>query len=151
MSASAGRQRFVFPNSVIESTDANGNTIYTENTDITVYDGGDNFWNGAYKQGIANQIVSAASWRLRELSINYEFPKSLIQKIGFIQRASVSLVGRNLFMWTPKTNIWGDPDYTAAGGNSNITGTSYNTNIQGYAGMGSPSTRTYGFNFLVSF
>lgn len=151
LSTSAGRQRFVFPNSVIESTDANGNTIYTENTDITVYDGGDNFWNGAYKQGIANQIVSAASWRLRELSINYEFPKSLIQQIGFIQRASVSLVGRNLFMWTPKTNIWGDPDYTAAGGNSNITGTSYNTNIQGYAGMGSPSTRTYGFNFLVSF
>lgn len=151
LSATAGRQRFVFPNSVIEQVDANGNVSYQDNTNITVYDGGDNYWNGTYNQGKANQIVSAASWRLRELSLNYDVPKRLIQKIGFIQRASVSLVGRNLFMWTPKTNIWGDPDFTSAGGNSNITGTSYNRNITGYAGTGSASTRTYGFNILVSF
>lgn len=151
LSATAGRQRFVFPNSVIEQIDANGNVSYQDNTNITVYDGGDNYWNGTYNQGKANQIVSAASWRLRELSLNYDVPKRLIQKIGFIQRATVSLVGRNLFMWTPKTNIWGDPDFTSAGGNSNITGTSYNRNITGYAGTGSASTRTYGFNILVSF
>ncbi|WP_455632439.1 SusC/RagA family TonB-linked outer membrane protein [Parabacteroides sp.] len=151
LSATAGRQRFVFPNSVIETTDANGNTTYVDNTNVTVYDGGDNFWNVSYKQGVANQVVSAASWRLRELSLNYDVPNRLLHKIGFIQRASVSLVGRNLFMWTPKTNIWGDPDFTSAGGNSNITGTSYNRNISGYAGSGAASTRTYGFNILVSF
>lgn len=151
LSGLAGRQRFVFPNSVIETTDASGNTIYVDNTNVTIYDGGDNFWNVSYKQGVANQVVSAASWRLRELSLNYEFPRSLIQKIGFIQKASLSLVGRNLFMWTPKTNVWGDPDFTSAGGNSNITATSYNRNISGYAGTGSASTRSYGFNILVSF
>ena len=146
-----GRQRFVFPNSVIEVVDENGNTSYVENTNITVYDGGDNFWNGTYKQGVANQVVSAASWRLRELSLNYELPASILRKIGFVQRASISLVGRNLFMWTPKTNIWGDPDFTSAGGSSNITGTTYNSNISGYAGLGSASTRSYGLNILVSF
>lgn len=151
LSASAGRQRFVFPNSVIEVVDENGNTSYVENTNITVYDGGDNFWNGTYKQGVANQVVSAASWRLRELSLNYELPASILRKIGFVQRASISLVGRNLFMWTPKTNIWGDPDFTSAGGSSNITGTTYNSNISGYAGLGSASTRSYGLNILVSF
>ncbi len=151
LSATAGRQRFVFPNSVIAVTDESGNTRYVENTNVTVYDGGDNFWNVSYKQGVANQVVSAASWRLRELSINYEIPVSVLRKTKFIQRASVSLVGRNLFMWTPKTNIWGDPDFTSAGGSSNITGTTYNSNISGYAGLGSASTRSYGLNILVSF
>ena len=151
LSATSGRQRFVFPHSVIEVVDENGNVSYQENENITVYEGGKNYWNGIYKQGVANQVVSAASWRLRELSINYDVPKRVLQKIGFIQRASVSLVGRNLFMWTPKTNIWGDPDFTSAGGSSDITATSYNSNISGYAGTGSASTRSYGFNILVSF
>lgn len=150
LSGLAGRQRFVFPNSVYAVTDAQGNTTYVDNTDRTIYDGGDGFWNTPYRQGLANQVVSAASWRLRELSLSYELPKKMLNKIGFLQKASISLVGRNLFMWTPKTNIWGDPDFTSAGGNSNITATSYNRNISGYAGMGSASTRSYGFNILVT-
>lgn len=151
LSATSGRQRFVFPNSVIPVTDANGNVTYQDNKDITVYTGGVNFWNGVYKQGRANQVISAASWRLRELSLGYELPKKVLNKIGFLQRASVSLVGRNLFMWTPKTNIFGDPDYTSSGGNSNISGTSYNSNVSGMAGTSSTATRNYGFNLLLSF
>lgn len=151
LSATSGRQRFVFPNSVIEVTDANGNVSYQDNTNITVYTGGVNFWNGVYKSGRANQVISAASWRLRELSLGYEVPQKYLKKLGFLQRASVSLVGRNLFMWTPKTNIFGDPDYTGSGGNSNISGSSYNRNVSGMAGTSSTATRNYGFNLLLSF
>ena len=151
LSATSGRQRFVFPNSVIPVTDANGNVSYQENTNITVYTGGVNFWNGVYKSGRANQVISAASWRLRELSLGYEVPQKYLKKIGFLQRASVSLVGRNLFMWTPKTNIFGDPDYTGTGGNTNISGSSYNKNVSGMAGTSSTATRNYGFNLLLSF
>ena len=151
LSGTSGRQRFVFPNSVIEVTDANGNVSYQENSNITVYTGGVNFWNGVYKQGRANQVISAASWRLRELSLGYEVPQKYLKKVGFLQRASISLVGRNLFMWTPKTNIFGDPDYTGSGGNSNISGSSYNRNVSGMAGTSSTSTRNYGFNLLLSF
>ena len=141
ISGISGRQRFVFPNSVIEETDASGNVTYRENTDITVNDAGKTFWNGIYKQGRANQIISAASWRLRELSLGYDVPKKYLKKVGFLQRASVSLVGRNLFMWTPSTNIWGDPDFTGSG----------NGNVGGFSGTNNVGQRSYGFNLLLSF
>ena len=141
ISGISGRQRFVFPNSVIAETDASGNVTYRENTDITVNDAGKTFWNGIYKQGRANQIISAASWRLRELSLGYDVPKKYLKKVGFLQRASVSLVGRNLFMWTPSTNIWGDPDFTGSG----------NGNVGGFSGTNNVGQRSYGFNLLLSF
>lgn len=141
ISSIAGRQRFVFPNSVIKTTDASGNVIYQDNENITVNDGGKTFWDGVYKSGRANQVVSAASWRLRELSLGYEVPSKYLRKIGFLQRASVSLVGRNLFMWTPSTNIWGDPDFTASG----------NSNVSGMSGTNNVGSRSYGFNVLLSF
>ena len=141
ISAIAGRQRFVFPNSVIEEKDANGNVTYRDNTDITVNDGGKTFWTSTYRSVRANQVISAASWRLRELSLGYDVPKKFLKKVGFLQRASVSLVGRNLFMWTPSTNIWGDPDFTGSG----------NSNVSGMSGTNNVGNRSYGFNLLLSF
>lgn len=142
ISGITGRQRFVFPNSAIQvGTDANGDPIYEDNTNVTVYDASKGFWNGIYKQGRANQIVSAASWRLRELSLGYDIPEKVIKKTGFLQRASVSIVGRNLFMWTPATNIWGDPEFTA----------STDSNVSGMAGTKAAGSRSYGFNLLLSF
>ena len=85
--------------------------------------------------------VSGASWRLRELSLGYEFPDKMLKKVGFIQRASLSVVGRNLFMWTPSTNVWGDPDYTTAS----------SSNVSGISGTRAAGSRSYGFNLLVSF
>lgn len=142
LSGITGRQRFVFPNSAIQvGTDTSGNPVYEDNTNVTVYDASKGFWNGIYKQGRANQVVSAASWRLRELSLGYDVPEKVVRKTGFLQRASVSIVARNLFMWTPSTNIWGDPDYTASG----------NSNVTGMSGTKAAGTRSYGFNLLLSF
>lgn len=141
VSAVAGRQRFVYPNSAYAVTDANGNVSYRENTNITVQDGNKYLWDGPYKNIVANRVVSAASWRLRELSLAYEVPERALRKTKVLQRASVSLVGRNLFMWVPSTNIWGDPDFNSSG--------SYNTT--GVAAIRTPASRTFGFNVLVSF
>lgn len=140
-SAVGGRQRFVFPNSVIEVKDQDGNITYKDNTDITIKDGNKDFWNGPYNQNRINQVVSAASWRLRELSLGYEIPQDVLRKTKFLQKASVSLVGRNLFMWVPKTNLWGDPDYSISD--------SYNAS--GVADLRTAGTRSFGFNILVSF
>lgn len=140
--AVSGRQRFVFPNSVIEIKDVNGNvTGYKDNKDITVKDGNKEFWNGPYQQGRINQVVSAASWRLRELSFGYDVPERMLKKTKFFQKASVSLVGRNLFMWVPGTNVWGDPDYSEG----------ISANASGVAGLRAAGTRSFGFNILVSF
>jgi TonB-linked SusC/RagA family outer membrane protein len=148
LSSIAGRQRTVFPNSVY--VDDNGN--YVENTNITINAGDDGWWNGQFRLSYANQVYSAATWRLRELSLNYEFPKKLINKIGFIQNISASLVGRNLFMWRPKTNIFSDPEFSTNGGNSNIAATQYNSNARGTQGGGqSAGYRSFGFNVVVTF
>lgn len=141
VSGEMGRQRFVFPNSVIEVKDAAGNVSYQDNTNITVNTGGKDFWTSTYKAISNHMTVSGASWRLRELSLGYEFPDKMLKKVGFIQRASLSVVGRNLFMWTPSTNVWGDPDYTTAS----------SSNVSGISGTRAAGSRSYGFNLLVSF
>lgn len=140
----AGRQRFVFPNSVVQTgTDAAGNPVYKENTNITVNSGGKDFWTGQYRSTIANFVVSGAAWKLRELSLNYELPDKVLEKTRIFQRASIGFVGRNLFMWTPDTNHWGDPEnWSGADGNANAPGLA--SNVQsGY--------RTFGFNITLSF
>jgi hypothetical protein len=40
----------------------------------------------------------------------------------FIKVAYLSVQGRNLFMWVPKTNIYTDPEYSANGADSNAVG-----------------------------
>ena len=140
-SAIAGRQRFVFPNSVIEVTDNSGNKSYVENTNVTVNSGGKSFWSSTYRSLAAARIVSANVWKWRELSINYDFPKKWLEKTKILQRASIGLVGRNLFIWTPKTNLWGDPE-NWSGGYSNAPGISANSQS---------GSRTFGFNIILSF
>ncbi len=83
----------------------------------------------------------ADSWRLRELSLGYEAPEHIVRQTKILQRASVSFVAHNLFMWTPKNNYWGDPDYTTSG----------NSNVPGNGNTRPAGNRTYGFNVLVSF
>lgn len=112
--ASAGRQRFVFPNSVY--MDPTKGT-YVDNTNITVDDGNFNFWPSLYNSVGANYVVSAAAWKLREVVITYNFPKSLIGYRNIIKNAALSISGRNLIMIRPSTNEWTDPEFNEGTGN----------------------------------
>lgn len=141
-SAIMGRQRFVLPNSVIEVKDVNGNISYQENTNITVDSGNKSFWASNYYSCVASRVVSAAAWKLRELSISYDLPERILDKTKFFQRISVGLVGRNLFMWVPSTNLWGDPE--------NWSGTS-TANAPGIAANKQSGSRTFGFSLSLSF
>ena len=149
-SAITGRQRFVFPNSVVQAVDdqgnlmydGNGDPIYEANTNITTNSGGKNFWTGVYQSWRAASVISAASWKLRELSLTWNLPQRWMDKTGFIQSAAVSLVGRNLFYWVPDTNLWGDPDMWGGTGNRNAPGVVDNA----MAGF-----RTFGFNINLTF
>ena len=138
----AGRQRFVFPNSVIERTDENGNVYYEENTNITVNSGGKDFWTGVYRSGVAARVISANSWKLREVALTWNLPARWMEKTKVFQSAAVSLVGRNLFYWVPDTNVWGDPDMWNGTGSANAPGIVANT-MAGY--------RTFGFNINLTF
>ncbi|MFI2741952.1 SusC/RagA family TonB-linked outer membrane protein [Zhouia sp. PK063] len=115
-SAQYNRERFVFPNSSYYDS-ASGQ--YVENTSITVADGGAGFWaSSSYNYGVAsNYVFNGQYWKWREVSLTYDFPSKLLENTPF-KDASVSLQGRNLFLWTPKSNEFTDPDYNYSTGNS---------------------------------
>jgi len=134
-----GRKRFVFPNSVYLKDGK-----YVDNTNIQVADGNYAFFNGANTYtGIAtNFFGSAAAWRLRELDISYTIPGKVFSNGKFIKQITVSLVGKNLFLFVPKSNIWGDPEF-----NYSATGNTFGL----ASGFQSPASRLFGGSITVQF
>jgi TonB-linked SusC/RagA family outer membrane protein len=136
------RERFVVPNS--SYLDPVTNT-YVENTNITTRTGGVDFWtNGPSNTGVAtNYAYSAAFWKLRELSLAYDVPQSALGNLKYIKGARISIQGRNLFIWTPKTNIYTDPEYSANGTDNNGIG---------ITSLGqTPPARVYGATLSLTF
>jgi TonB-linked SusC/RagA family outer membrane protein len=142
-SAQNGRQRFIFPNSVVLQ-----NGKYVNNTSVAVDNGsntgGAGFWPGAvYGTNIGSPfVVSAAFWKIREVSLVYDFPSKMIQGINFVKKLSVGLVGRNLFMFRPKSNQYTDPEFSSSGSGNAIGRTNENQ---------LPPTRIFGANVTVTF
>ena len=136
------RERFVIPNSVIADPDNPGK--YIPNTNVTVRDGGTGYWTIAGpRTGInENYITSAAFWKLREIALSYEVPKSILGSAGkVIQGVTLSVQARNLFILLPKTNVYTDPEYSS-GGNNAI----------GLTDLGqTPPSRYYGGTVIVNF
>jgi hypothetical protein len=138
-SASANRQDFVFPNSVINTGTADA-PVYTQNTNITVTQGNQDFWNGTYNDIKENYVKDATSLKLRELSFGYELPAKYL-KGTYLSKLSFAAVGRNLLTWLPTENRFSDPEFNNT--NNNAIG------LGGYEQ--SPPTRTFGFNVNLEF
>lgn len=78
--------------------------------------------------------------KLKEVRLEYEVPKSLCVKAGFLQGANIAAYATNIFSW----DNW--PLYDPEGGM--LTGTNVFNGIE----TGSfPMTRTFGFNLKLSF
>lgn len=130
------RQRFVFPNSVYD--DGSGHYVDNKSRQISnVYQ----FWQ-AYSSMGTPYVTSNAFWKLREVVLSYTLPASLFNGFKTIKGASVSVTGRNLFMWTPKENIWTDPEFNIGGG--------YNADGTNNTGQ-TPPTRFIGGSLNVRF
>ena len=117
------RQRFVFPNSVIEDPANPGK--YIPNTDITVKNGNGNngFWSDGINRDVTSNYMSSGDfWKLRELALSYDVPSSVLGKTKVIKGLTVSIQGRNLLMWMAKDNYYTDPEYSAAGSDNNGIG-----------------------------
>ena len=143
ITAANSRERFVFPNSAYEDPANPGKYINNEN--ITIADT-NNFWTSDnYRKVGTNFITSAASWRWRELSITYDFPKRWLSKQDLIKDVTVGIVGRNLMIWLPESNVYGDPDFK--GSNSFLSG-----NITGISNATvNPPVRTLGGTVTFKF
>jgi hypothetical protein len=91
-------------------------------------------------------LTSAAFWKLREVTLSYNVPVKNILG-GAIKGLEVGLVGRNLLMFVPKTNVWTDPEF-----NGSAATQSGATNNVGYTTVyQTPPTRVYGFSVKLTF
>lgn len=84
-------------------------------------------------------MYDATNIRLRELSISYSLPQSLLAKTGFVKGLQLSFIGRNLFFF--KNNAPYDPDGLMSTSNR----------LQGVDVFGMPTNRSFGFNLKVNF
>jgi TonB-linked SusC/RagA family outer membrane protein len=134
-----GNVRGYVPVGVVQTgTDASGNPIYTANTravDPSVY------WPQFYSDGngVAVPFVYSATYiKVRELSLSYRFPRSMISGLK-IRDLSLSIVSRNPFiLYKDVPNI--DPDSNYQNGNG-----------QGLEYGSLPTRRSFGFNLNVKF
>ena len=98
------------------------------------------YFSSTYSRGNeAVPIFDATYVKLREVKLSYNFPKKLLAKTP-IQSASISIVGRNLALWTENDHI--DPETFSFDGG---------TIVQGLEDMATPSARSFGMSVNVQF
>lgn len=98
------------------------------------------YFNDLYGFGRAEFVTYDASWvRLREASISYTLPKSILQNT-FLGNVEVGVNGRNLLLYSPNIKHI-DPEVNAQG----------QSNSQGLEFNGLPQTRQYGAYVRVTF
>ena len=137
MTAYNDRQSFVIPNSVKV---VNGE--YVENNIPVTRSNMYNYWNNASNSAqYKNWVLPKDYFKLREITLSYNFPKRIMKKTP-LTALQVSLIGRNLFMWTPKKNNFVDPEST-----------NYGNDIYSELGefASAPTTRTFGGGVKVTF
>ena len=128
------------PGVIQTGTNADGSPIYTPNN---IQIDAQTYWGSFAPSGSGSDlnVFDATVIRLREMTLSYALPKSLLEKTPF-GGASISLSGRNLYFYAPNANF--DPDVNTQGA-GNASGLSQST-VRGLELQGSPNTRNYGIN-----
>jgi TonB-linked SusC/RagA family outer membrane protein len=134
------RRTFIVPNSVVD----NGDGTFSENTTAVNFGAVTGFYSASNNPSTeaTNHVIDKTFIRLRDLSLSYNLPSKIIEKAGFT-KASISIYGKNLALWTPDENPYVDPEVTTFGGNDLVT------EFGEFAG--NPAQRTYGFALKLAF
>ena len=159
-SAEYDRQPFVFPNSSYLQ-----NGAYVSNTDKKT-PGGSEFWaNAAYNTSVAENYVTKGNFfKIREISLSYNLPTSLLSGAKYIKGVGLNLYARNVYTWLPKENMYTDPEFSSAGsatqnptaaGNSSASNASSGANSSNAIGINNilqtPPTRFFGASLSATF
>jgi len=119
----------------VTNTGTPENPVWTQNTEtITSQE-----YFGALGGIAENYLYDQTNIRLREAALTYRVPGGLLENT-FLNRASISLVGRNLFFFKKEIENF-DPE-------SSYSTTSF---AQGVLYYNLPSTRSLGFDINLSF
>ncbi|MEO6133250.1 MAG: SusC/RagA family TonB-linked outer membrane protein, partial [Saprospiraceae bacterium] len=125
------RNYFVVPNSVVENADG----TFSENiTAVAPYDYINN-------QPITSSLIDASYIKLREISLKYQLPKSLMSKIA-IKSGSISLFAKNLKFWLPDENTFADPE---------VNGPDLTGNATSIETTQTPPSKSYGITLNLIF
>ncbi len=129
----------VVGNGVIPQVDADGKIIgYAENAQkLSARE-----WHTTITLGrrvLEDMTYDASFVKLREVRLGYTLPKKWLTGAR-IQNVNISLVGRNLALWTKVPHV--DPETSSTSGG---------TIIPGVESVALPSTRSFGINLGVNF
>lgn len=115
--------------------DAGGNPVAND-VQVTA----EQFWGSMFAFGTGESYIFDASWvRLREASLTYTLPQSIVEKAK-LSRIEIGISGRNLLLWAPNVPHI-DPEVNAQGAN----------NSQGLEFNALPQTRSLGFMLRISY
>lgn len=112
-SAEYGREPFILPNSSIL---VDGQWV-PNTTNLTP--GGAEFWaNASYNRSIASNYVTKGNFfKLREVSLNYAVPATVLGGARFVKGVNLNLFARNVLLVTAKENKYTDPEFSFTSGN----------------------------------
>jgi len=129
----------ILPGVVQTGTDGDGNptsdgTVNTVRTDMS------NFANALGYTSAPNalHVYDAGYVKLRELSLSYDFPKTMLAN-SFFKAVTISAIGRNLWI-IDKSLPYSDPEAGLSSGN-----------VQGYQSGAYPTTKDFGFSVNLQF
>jgi TonB-linked SusC/RagA family outer membrane protein len=104
---------------------------------------GVNYGNGYYRnvyRGASENFIEDASWvRLRTVTLAYTIPDKFVKKSGFLNGATISFTGNNLWLHTKFTGY--DPESSS---------TSSDSIADGFAGFTYPGTKSYIFSLNLN-
>ncbi len=116
----------VVPGVRVVGTDTIANTVSTD---------AETYWGGLYNLHEAH-ITDGSFVKLREVVLGYNVPSTMSRRLG-VSGMNVSLVGRNLKLWTDTPHIDPETAFDAS-------------NAQGFEFGQFPSARSWGFNISVT-
>ncbi|HVI47810.1 MAG TPA: SusC/RagA family TonB-linked outer membrane protein [Chitinophaga sp.] len=124
------RKDYVWPNSVY----ADGGK-FVDNTSIKFHPY--TYWTSVAPS--AAYLVDASYVKFREASLQYTVPSHTARHVGF-GGLNITLYGNNLFIWTPSSNKFADPEINSQGA----------ANVQGYEFLSNLSLRNYGIKVTAT-
>ncbi len=117
--------------------DGDGNLVVTGENDIAILRG-EEYWSDVLGDIDEAHVHETTFVRFRELSLGYSLPAGML-KNSFFNSVSLSLVGRNLFLWTKYPNF--DPETSTTGA----------VNGQGLEYVAHPQIASFGGRINVTF
>ncbi|SHF31562.1 TonB-linked outer membrane protein, SusC/RagA family [Fodinibius roseus] len=123
---------------VLAEVNDNGELVSSGNPNDVEITRDRTYWQSVYGITFENFIEDGSYLKLRELSLAYTLPQSLIAKLP-VRSLTIKGVGRNL--WIDTDFSYGDPEGSLYGSG----------NAQGFYHMLAPSTRNYTVSLQVSF